>query len=313
MCSLASLAIAACTSGDDSGANDTNATAATSADQASGRRTSGERADGEVIFAGFNFTESTILAHLYALAAEARGIPTEVRESVGPREVVHEMLFDGELGVVPEYLGGALIGVGGDATEDSEDSQEDLRQLMEDQGVAVLDLADATNRDAVAVTLDTATQFQLRAMSDLDEVAAGPHVRRPSGVSRPGALHLGSRGHLRPDVPRLRRPRTRSADRVRSRALGDIGAASVFTTDATISVFTLVLLDDDKGLYPAQNVVPVVREDVLEAYPELEDALNDVSDQLTTRDLRALNYTVAITGEQPVKAAQTWLQDKGIL
>jgi glycine betaine/choline ABC-type transport system substrate-binding protein len=56
-----------------------------------------------------------------------------------------------------------------------------------------------------------------------------------------------------------------------------------------------------------------VRQDVLEAYPELEDVLNDVSDQLTTRELRALNYTVAITGEQPVSAARTWLQDKGIL
>ena len=78
-------------------------------------------------------------------------------------------------------------------------------------------------------------------------------------------------------------------------------------------MFTLVVLDDDKGLYPAENVVPVVRQDVLEAYPELEDVLNDVSDQLTTRELRALNYTVAITGEQPVRAARTWLEDKGIL
>jgi glycine betaine/choline ABC-type transport system substrate-binding protein len=80
-----------------------------------------------------------------------------------------------------------------------------------------------------------------------------------------------------------------------------------------IDVFTLVLLEDDMGMYPAQNVVPVVRQDVLEAYPELEDALNDVSHELTTRELRALNYTVAITGEQPVRAARTWLEDKGIL
>ena len=165
------LAIAACTSGDDSGANDASGSAPTNADRASGAPASGETAEGEVIFAGFNFTESTILAHLYALAAEERGIPTEVRESVGPREVVQRMLFDGELGVVPEYLGGALIGMGGNATEDSEDSQEDLRQLMADEGVAVLDLADAANRDAVAVTLNTATEFQLRSMSDLDAVA----------------------------------------------------------------------------------------------------------------------------------------------
>ena len=306
------LAIAACTSGDDSGANDASGSAPTNADQASGAPASGETAEGEVIFAGFNFTESTILAHLYALAAEERGIPTEVRESVGPREVVQRMLFDGELGVVPEYLGGALIGMGGNATEDSEDSQEDLRQLMADEGVAVLDLADATNRDAVAVTLNTATEFQLRSMSDLDAVAqdltlGGPEECPDRELCMLGLEHTyGLTFHdfvaLEPGLP------TASA-----LAKGDIGAASVFTTDATISVFTLVVLDDDKGLYPAQNVVPVVRQDVLEAYPELEDVLNDVSDQLTTRDLRALNYTVAITGEQPVRAARTWLEDKGIL
>jgi osmoprotectant transport system substrate-binding protein len=306
------LAIAACSSGDDSSANNTSRSATTSAERASGAASTGETADGEVVFAGFNFTESTILAHLYALAAEARGIPTEVRESVGPREVVQGMLFDGELGVVPEYLGGALIGVGGNATDDSEDSQEDLRQLMEEQGVAVLDLADASNRDAVAVTLDTATQFQLRSMSDLDEVAADLTFGGPEecperqlcilGLEDTYGLTFHGFVALEPGLP------TASA-----LAKGDIGAAAVFTTDATISVFTLVVLDDDQGLYPAQNVVPVVRQDVLDAYPELEDALNDVSDQLTTRDLRALNYTVAITGEQPVRAARTWLEDKGIL
>jgi osmoprotectant transport system substrate-binding protein len=306
------VSLAACTS-DDSGANDTSASAATTgAAQASGVPTNGQTADGEVIFAGFNFTESTILAHVYALAAEGRGVPAVVRESVGPRETMNRLLFKGEIGAVPEYLGAALIELGGEATEDAEEAEEDLRQLMGDQDVAVLDLAEAANRDAVAVTLDTATEFDLRTMSDLDELAADLTFGGPAECPRRELCILGLeetygltfRGFvaLEPGAP------TASA-----LARGQIGAGAVFTTDATISVFTLVLLEDDKGLYPAQNVVPVVRQDVLDAYPELEDAVNDVSDQLTTRDLRAMNYTVAITGEAPENAARHWLEDKGIL
>ena len=66
----------------------------------------------------------------------------------------------------------------------------------------------------------------------------------------------------------------------------EVGAALVFTTDASISPFTLVLLDDDKGMYPADNVTPVVRQDVLDQYPQLADALNKVSAAMTTRELR---------------------------
>jgi glycine betaine/choline ABC-type transport system substrate-binding protein len=66
-------------------------------------------------------------------------------------------------------------------------------------------------------------------------------------------------------------------------------------------------------MYPADNVTPVVRQEVLDQYPELADTLDKVSAEMTTRDLRALNYTVALAGERPDQAARTWLQDKGLI
>ena len=98
-----------------------------------------------------------------------------------------------------------------------------------------------------------------------------------------------------------------------SLARGDVGAALVFTTDATISPFTLITLDDDKGMFPSDNVTPVVRQEVLDKYPQLGAALDKVSAALTTRDVRALNYTVALAGERPDQAAKNWLQDKGLI
>ena len=66
-------------------------------------------------------------------------------------------------------------------------------------------------------------------------------------------------------------------------------------------------------MFPADNVTPVVRQEVLDKYPQLGAALDKVSAALTTRDVRALNYTVALAGERPDQAARTWLQDQGLI
>jgi osmoprotectant transport system substrate-binding protein len=232
--------------------------------------------------------------------------------NVGPREVVYPLLFKGELGVVPEYSGTAVVALGGEATSDGDKTHDELADLMKDKGVAVLDSADAVNRNAIAVTLDTATRLNVHTMSDLAEVApdltlGGPSECPERPLCIPGletTYGITFKGFV---------PLEPGVQTASSLLRDEVGAALVFTTDATISPFTLVLLDDDKGMYPADNVTPVVRQEVLDQYPELADTLDKVSAEMTTRDLRALNYTVALAGERPDQAARTWLQDKGLI
>ena len=314
--SAIALAIAVCVSactGDDSSASGTRA-APTTGSSPAGLAVPGNglSTDGRVLFGAFNFTESTILANIYAQAAASAGVPVLVVSNVGPREVIYRLLFDGEIGVLPEYSGSSVIELGGTATSNETEMHDSLTDLMKQQGVAVLDAAPAVNRDAVAVTLDTATRFGLRTMSDLaphaaDLVFAGPSECPHRPLCIPGfedTYGITFKRFVPTDVG------LQSASAL---ARNEVGAARVFTTDATISVFALVVLADDKGLYPAENVTPIVRQDVLDKYPELADALDAVSAALTTRDLLALNYTVAIAGELPDRAARTWLQDKGLI
>jgi len=189
---------------------------------------------------------------------------------------------------------------------------EALADLMKPNDVAVLDSAEAVNRNAIAVTLDTATRLNVHTMSELAEVApdltlGGPAECPHRPLCIPGlesTYGITFKGFV---------PLEPGVQTASSLLRDDVGAALVFTTDATISPFTLVLLDDDKGMYPADNVTPVVRQEVLDQYPALADALNKVSAEMTTRDLRALNYTVALAGERPEQAAHTWLQDKGLI
>ncbi len=236
--------------------------------------------DGTVVFGAFNFSESTVLANIYAQAAVAAGVPAEV-VSVGTREVVYPQLFNGELGVVPEYSGTAVVALGGDATSDVTKTHDALVDLMKPKKVAVLDSAPAQDRNAIAVTLDTATRLNVQTMTDLAKVApdltlGGPAecTQRPlciPGFESTYGIKFKSFVPLDSGVP------TAS-----SLARGDVGAALVFTTDATISPFTLITLDDDKGMFPADNVTPVVRQEVLDKYPELGPALDKVSAALTT-------------------------------
>ena len=93
-----------------------------------------------------------------------------------PREVVYPQLFNGELGVVPEYSGTAVVALGGEATSDTAKTHDALVDLMKPKDVAVLDSAPAEDRNAIAITLDTATSLNVQTMSDLAK-AAFSHAR----------------------------------------------------------------------------------------------------------------------------------------
>jgi osmoprotectant transport system substrate-binding protein len=94
---------------------------------------------------------------------------------------------------------------------------------------------------------------------------------------------------------------------------GQVDVALLFTTDGHLATGDFVLLADDRALQPAENVVPVVRREVVERYgARLVDRLDQVSAALSTDELAALNRRVDIDGEEPADAAAGWLRDKGI-
>ena len=153
---------------------------------------------------------------------------------MGPREVVYRLLFKGELDVVPEYSGTAVVALGGEATSDAEEMHDTLADLMKEKDVAVLDSADAVDRNAIAVTLDTATRFGVRTMSDLAEVAptltlGGPAECPQRPLCIPGleaTYGITFKGFV---------PLEPGVQTASSLLRDEVGAALVFTTDAAIS------------------------------------------------------------------------------
>jgi osmoprotectant transport system substrate-binding protein len=264
-----------------------------------------------IVVASFNFPESEILAELYGQALRARGYPVELVARLGAREVVEPALEQGKVDLVPEYLGTALtfIDPGGLAPSgDPDTTHARLRQAFATRGVSVASFAPAEDRNGFVVTGDLARRRGLKRISDLAPLAGrltfgGP----PECRDRPLCLK-GLRDRYGLEFARFQAMPSR---RVTADALetGEIDVGMIETTDASQIGQDLVQLEDDRGLQPAENVVPVVRRQVVDRYgPGLVRLLDAVSAQLTTAELTGLNRQVAVDDQPPGGVAAGWLR-----
>lgn len=261
-----------------------------------------------------NFSESALVAELYAQALEAEGLPVERQLFVGPRDIYRPALESGELDLVPEYIGTMLTNLDGVPSADSAETFADLQALWAPEGITVLDYAEAQDRNGLVVTRATADELDLASTSDLVAVngtlvLGGP----PECPDRPQCL-IGFE-----DVYGLAFAEFKPLDAggpitVTALESGEIDVAVLFTSSGVILAKDFVLLADDKGLQPADNIAPAIRTAIVDAYGDrVRNALNAVSEALTTEELIALNKRVEIDGEDPDAVATDWLAAKGIV
>jgi osmoprotectant transport system substrate-binding protein len=272
---------------------------------------------GAVITIGsFDFPESVLLADLYAGALAANGFPARVLPDLGTRELVDPALMSGLVQVVPEYSGSALefISVGRlSATSDVAATSRALAEQVAGRGLVAGRPSAAQDGNVIVVTAATAARYGLRSIADLARVAprlafGGPPecperayclrgLRQVYGLRFRAFVPLDAGGPLT----------------LQALESGDIGVALLFSTDPAITADHLVVLADDRGLQPAENITPLVRRDVVARYgPRLLAVLNTVSARLTTGSLRALDAQVELHGADPRLVAGTWLRMQGL-
>jgi osmoprotectant transport system substrate-binding protein len=235
--------------------------------------------------------------------------------ALGPREIVEPALQQGKVDLVPEYLGSALDFLrlqGRAGTADAAQTHALLARAFRASGVTPLAYARAQDQNGIAVTRRAAARYGLQRISDLTSLAprlsfGGP----PECPQRPLCLkglqavyHLGFKRFV--PMPSFTVTATALQEDV-------IGAGMIVTTDGNLATGGLVLLDDDRHLQPAENVVPVARDRILDAYgATLARLLDKVTAQLTTKDLIELNRQ-AEQGGQPQAVAADWLRHHGLM
>jgi len=94
---------------------------------------------------------------------------------------------------------------------------------------------------------------------------------------------------------------------------GLVNSAMGFSTDGRIAAFGFVNLEDDKSFFPVYNPVPVVRQEILDMYPEIPAILKPLADNLNTEEMQQLNMAVDVDHKQVHDVAMNWLKSKDLI
>jgi osmoprotectant transport system substrate-binding protein len=271
------------------------------------------KAKGSLVVGSANFSENVLLANLYAKALEDAGYKTTVRANLGAREVIFPALEKGEIDMIPEYLGNVLAFVAKDASKPGDDvaaTTAKLTDALKTKQLSVLKPSDATDGDVLAVTKATADKYKLTKISDLaavkDHLTLGGPPECPTritcglGLEQVYGLKLGFK------ALDTGGPITKTA-----LEKGDVDIARLFSADASIKEKNFVILQDDKLIQLAGNVVPVIRTSKVDA--DVTRVLNKVSSTLTTDDLIAMNTKIDVDKQDPDKVAQDYLVSKSLI
>src|SRR5438093_2870879 len=261
-----------------------------------------------ITIAGFNFPESSILDQVYGQALAHSGITVVYKLNLGTREVLVPAMKRGQVDLYPGYAASDLEFYNnkkGEATGDSAATTAKLNTYLQPLGLIALTPSAAVDQNAFAVTKDFVTKNNLTKISDLAPLAgqlvlgAGPECpTRPyclPGLQSVYGLHFKDFKALDTDGPA-----TRAAF-----ANGSIQVGLVFSSDADLNSLGLVVLQDDKHLESADNVVPVIRTAVVS--DEVKKVLNAISAKLTTPDLINLNAQVQLQHQDADAATKAWL------
>jgi len=261
-----------------------------------------------------NFAESITLAEIYAQALQAKGYKVVTKENAGTREIYEPALVQGTLSFIPDYLNSMLEFLKGTGSADVQADVAAITPLLAAKGLVALDPAPAQDRNEFAVTKATADRYHLTKISDLASVASklvlgGPPEcpTRPlceKGLEDKYGLHFKSFKALDAGGPLT----------VAALKAGKIDVGLLFTTDVSFVVDNFVRLDDDKGLQGADNVVPIVRNDIVTAYGDaFKTLINSISAKLTTDEVIQLNKAVLVDKKDSKDVAHAWLLKEGFI
>lgn len=264
-----------------------------------------------LVIGSADFPESQIIAEIYAGALAAAGIETSTKPAIGSREIYLKAIEDGSIDVIPEYTGNLLAFIDESNTVVEPDQVVEALPEKLPEGLTILEASNAEDKDAMVVTQATAEKYQLKSIEDLAKVCdqltlgAPPEFReRPYGLA-------GLKKHYN-CVPKKFEPIADGGGPVTLKALlsDQIQVADIFTTAPSIADNNLVVLEDPKNNWLAQQVVPLVREDKVK--DDAVKVLNEVSGKLTTEHLIELNRAVSGDEKQdPKDAAADWLKENG--
>jgi osmoprotectant transport system substrate-binding protein len=274
--------------------------------------------DDTIVVGSKNFTEQIIVGNMVADLIEAHtDLNVERKMNLGGTSVCFEALKKGGanngLDVYVEYTGTGLMDIlKMDVTTDPAEAYETVKKEYKKRWNLVwLKPLGFNNTYTLAVREDFAKQHNLKTFSDLAKIS--------------DQLVLGASMEFleRPDgYPGLKKTYNFNFKDAKSMDIGirytaidndEVQVIDPFSTDGLLVSHHLKILEDDKHFFPPYYAAPVIRQDVLDKHPELEEILNKLANQISDEQMQQLNYLVDGEGEDAAKVARDFLKEKGLI
>lgn len=269
----------------------------------------------ELIIAGKLGAEPEIIMNMYKyLIEDQTDVEVTLEPNMGKTTFVFNALESGDIDVYTEYTGTILATFLNEEITSS-DEQEVFQQakegLAEQYDMSLLEPMAFNNTYTLAVTKELAEEYQLETISDLipiaDEIKAGFTLEfsdRQDGYLGIQDLYGLTFGEVQTMEPKLRYTAIET---------GDINLVDAYSTDSELAQYDLVVLEDDRGLFPPYQGAPLMLNETIEDFPEVENSLNQLSGKITDAEMREMNFAVNVTGKSASEVAQQFLTENGLL
>jgi len=259
--------------------------------------------------------ELELLAEVYAQAIEAAGY-TVRREPVSVDVgVLHDELATGSVDLAPGQIAALLALRDEPPSGNATDDLASLRSALAEDGLTALEPSRAVRTPGFGLRHELASELGITTMSELVSSASDLTWGLPEACSTmAGCGDVLSDGYGI-DQGELVVESVPACDPAAAEALNDavVDIALLCTTQPEIERFNLVVLEDDRQAQPSGAFVPVINEALLAlAGDDLSEALDAVSDAMTTAELTSLVVRVSLDGEDISDVAGTWLEDRGL-
>ncbi len=268
-------------------------------------------------------TEGALLGNMILQVLESHGVKTVNKIQLGTTPVVRGAITAGELDIYPEYTGNGAFFFKDEndpAWKNAKQGFEKVKKLDAEQNKLVwLTPAPANNTWTIAVRQDIAEKNKLSSLADLSR-----YLKEGGTFKLAASAEFIERADVLPAFEKAY-DFTLSQNQLLSLAGGDtavtikaaaqqtsgVNAAMAYGTDGPVAALGLQTLSDPKGVQPIYAPAPVVRESVLQAYPQIADWLQPVFASLDEKTLQQLNARIAVEGLDAKKVAADYLRQKG--
>lgn len=259
--------------------------------------------------------EPEILINMYKLLIEEESdLTVELKPGLGKTSFVFNALQSKSIDIYPEFTGTAIAEFLKEeaVSNDRKEVYEQARSGLEDQfNLRLLEPMAFNNTYTLAVSKAFNEQYGVKSISDLQAVENAVKAGFTLEFNDREDGYRGIKKLYGLDFPSIQTMEPKL--RYQAIETGDINVMDAYSTDSELQEYEMVVLEDDKELFPPYQGAPLLREDTLEQYPELEGILNKLAGVVTDDEMREMNYKVNVEGASAEEVARQFLASKGLL